>query len=99
MGTQLSSDRLSSVSIASFNVSLIPLYFNTSARLGRSGNCSPLSNPQSGFRELVLASESGADGGERAPAVEAAGGDNRTEIGIDLRAPVRSEAIRNFSPF
>jgi hypothetical protein len=37
--------------------------------------------------------ESGADGGEGAPAVETAGSDNRTEIGVDLGAPVRPKQL------
>jgi hypothetical protein len=34
--------------------------------------------------------QSGADGGEGAPAVEAASCDNRAEIGVDLGAPSRT---------
>ena len=46
-----------------------------------------------------MGGESGADGCERAAAVEAAGGDNGADVSVDLGAPVRSKAICNFSEY
>ncbi len=59
-------------------------------------NCSPPTPAGSDRLEHGAAGEAIADGGERGVAIEAAGGDDRADVGVARGAPGRAKAVRDF---